>query len=364
MAISNTAPQLFLSRQQTFTSSGIFIHPDGYSTPRLIRVQAWGAGGGGAAGSQKCNPYGQVGTASYYHFAPGGSGGNSGYYRDITFYISGNQTVVVGAGGAGGAANAAINSAGEAAGNAGTRGGSTTFGTWCVAAGGQGGVNYGPSYSGSSSPVAYGSTPWDGGSTGGMSTTSRGDNWSSGEGSSTIFNGSNFGNGMYIYSNSGSYYGSIGQLGALRYNNYANSFTSGFPQEAAAQYTIATNTSPLQRFMQRESDPYSPYIAPGGQAGGLAAIVTGSNATTASTNYTTNPPALGQVNYGMVGDAGKGGNSHYARDAATTGGTGLAATGYSAGGGGGGGAITYQTGFNVINGAGGAGAPGLLIVSY
>ena len=367
MAISNTAPQLFLNRQQTFTSSGTFVHPDGYATPRLVRVQAWGGGGGGASGSATLYPWGITATASNFWYACGGGGGNSGYYRDVTFYVSANSTVVVGAGGTGGAAVVQTTAAGgQTAGLNGTRGGASTFGGWLNADGGGFGYNYGASNTGTTRYSYTGATS-DGGSMGGLS-------WSSpsavtSENNTTYaLHGSNFGNGNVAYNNQNQAFGNSGQAGT--WQGSGNGVTSVVNNDQAWLFNYISNigwywtTQGHPRFKQRQGDALSPYIAPGGQAGGGCNIQT-SSATAIGGNGNFNPQAIDIYQTGMVGTAGTGGTFGYALNGTVSATAGGAGVGYSAGGGGGGGALSYQTGaFTVTSGAGGAGAPGLVIVSY
>ncbi len=94
--------------RQIFTASGVFTPPAGVTR---VRVVAIGGGAGGGGGHQ--------------------GGGGSGYLAYGTYDISGSVAVTVGAGGAG-APGAANNSQ-----PSGTNGGTSSFGAFLTAAGGQ-----------------------------------------------------------------------------------------------------------------------------------------------------------------------------------------------------------------------------------
>ena len=102
------------SRIATFTSSAIFVVPNGVG---LVKVRMCGGGGGGGGGASNM----------------GGGGGGAGGYAENIFAVTPGQAiaVTVGAGGAGGA------SGGASPGN----GGTTSFGALMSATGGGGGGN-------------------------------------------------------------------------------------------------------------------------------------------------------------------------------------------------------------------------------
>jgi hypothetical protein len=98
---------------QTFNESGTWTKP---GSGRLARIQVWGGGGGG----------------SRTNSSAGRAGGSGGGYSEIWLALSSlgsTETVTVGAGGAG-----RITSDGN-----GSNGGNSSFGTHCVASGGEGG---------------------------------------------------------------------------------------------------------------------------------------------------------------------------------------------------------------------------------
>lgn len=121
---------------RTFTSSGAFTKPPGYS---IFSVDATGGGGGGGSG------YAQRSTSSSSN-ATGGVGGSGGFKFSLDIAASvvpASVTVTVGLGGSGGTASTALsvasNSSNTANGASGTAGGSTSFGSLLSAFGGAGG---------------------------------------------------------------------------------------------------------------------------------------------------------------------------------------------------------------------------------
>lgn len=101
---------------QYFSSNGIFTVPMGVNE---IQVEVWGGGGGGAGGDSV--------------FRGGGGGGGGGYSTRRIIGLVPGQTieVTVGAGGAGGGYN-----------TNGLTGGTSFFGSFCSATGGQGGLPF------------------------------------------------------------------------------------------------------------------------------------------------------------------------------------------------------------------------------
>ncbi len=106
----------------TFSSSGTFTKA---SYPWLSKVRVMLVGGGGGGGS--------IVDSSGFTRGYGGGGGGGGYsekWIDVAS-LGTSETVTIGAGGAGGASGGANN---------GTDGGTTSFGSHCVATGGLGGI--------------------------------------------------------------------------------------------------------------------------------------------------------------------------------------------------------------------------------
>jgi hypothetical protein len=109
---------------QTFSVDGTWTKP---VTAKRVLVMAFGAGGGGGSGRADASAN-----------AGGGAGGSGGAYSEIWYDendLSATEAVTIGLGGTGGAAVAPTNN-----GNAGADGGNTSFGSICIARGGDGGV--------------------------------------------------------------------------------------------------------------------------------------------------------------------------------------------------------------------------------
>ena len=124
---------------QSFTSSGTWTKPSGYSASSRVLIQAWG---GGASGGR----------------SQGGGGGGGGYNeRWITLSAMGaTETVTIGAGGAGRTTNAAGNA-----------GGNTTVGSLITAYGGGGGCTGGTSGGGGGGQLSAGTAGGSGAPYGG-----------------------------------------------------------------------------------------------------------------------------------------------------------------------------------------------------
>jgi hypothetical protein len=107
-----------LFSQTTFTSTGTWLCPAGVTS---IKVECWGAGGGGAGASNSGNLY----------TGGGGAGGNYSVNNSITVVPGTTYNVTIGSGG----------TAGPSSGNTnGSAGGTTNFHSLLFASGGTGGV--------------------------------------------------------------------------------------------------------------------------------------------------------------------------------------------------------------------------------
>ena len=117
---------------QTFTSSGTWTKPSGYSASSRVLIQAWGAGGSGGRGNKS------------------GGGGGGGYTeRWLTLSSMGaTETITIGAGGAAVTADS----------TAGNSGGNSTVGSLVTAYGGGGGQQSSVQFAGGGggSPYAAG----------------------------------------------------------------------------------------------------------------------------------------------------------------------------------------------------------------
>ena len=105
---------------QTFTASGTWTKPSGFSPNSLVIIEGWGGGGGGARGASADN-------------CGGGGGGGYTYIEKRLSDLGATETVTIGAGGLGKI---------TANGNGGN-GGNSTFGAHLTAYGGQGGFQTG-----------------------------------------------------------------------------------------------------------------------------------------------------------------------------------------------------------------------------
>ncbi|HEX2859531.1 MAG TPA: hypothetical protein VHP58_04995 [Alphaproteobacteria bacterium] len=118
------------ANRQSFTGSGTWTKPSGYSTSAMAYIQCWGGGASGGRGT----------TMS---FASGGGGGGYSERWVLLSSLGSTETVTIGAGGAA--------KTSQGAGNA---GGNTTFGSWLTAYGGSPGGDVQ-----SSNPPPFGGSP-------------------------------------------------------------------------------------------------------------------------------------------------------------------------------------------------------------
>lgn len=120
-------------KEQTFTSSGTWVHP----RPGVeIYGEAIVIGGGGGGGSGALIVNGNSTTIG--NFAQGGGGGGGGQMVIRPFVATANVSVTVGAGGGGGAARSRTSTSQYLTGNNGARGGTSIFGDIRAQGGGEG----------------------------------------------------------------------------------------------------------------------------------------------------------------------------------------------------------------------------------
>ena len=295
---------------QTFTASGTYTPTPGMQVCEAFTVGGGGGGGGGClqAASTACS---------------GGAGGGTpplGYGKFLAATIGASQVVTIGAGGTAGAAAATSTTAGGAGGV----GGTTSLGSLLSAYGGGGGA--GGQIASSSGGGAGGNASVVGGS--GTGSAGGAAPYGAGNGGFGTFGG----NGLSLPG---------GQLGAGG---------AGAPAAGGSIASIATGISPCPgasgsgitaaNGVAAGGGAYQQLSAGGHYTGGVAAPTTGSTAPSS----TTLPISIGGGGCGggssltVAGAGGPGGN-------------------YGGGGGGGGSAQNGGTA-----GAGGAGAPGCLVI--
>ena len=122
---------------QTFTTSGTYVIPTGYSA--TIKIEAWGGGGGGAIGNA------------------GGGGGGGAYASSTITLTAGSYTIIVGAGGTGGTTA--------------TAGGASSFNSTIVIAAGGGAASGTAGGAGGSASSSTGSVTYSGGTGGTVSSS-------------------------------------------------------------------------------------------------------------------------------------------------------------------------------------------------
>jgi len=89
------APQALYTRMALVTSTGTWSHPDGYGSPRPVKVLVYNGGFGGFAG--RAQIFSALGSAG----SNNGGGGSSGYVFEQDGFITSDLSITVGAGGSG-----------------------------------------------------------------------------------------------------------------------------------------------------------------------------------------------------------------------------------------------------------------------
>lgn len=322
MAISQfpPLPNLF-QRSQLFTTSGTFVHPDGYGSSKTVLVIACGGGGGGGSGGV----YGNTGVAGIA--ICGGAGGGSGFVQMGYLTIAANQTVTIGAGGTGGAVRATTTAG---SGNTGNAGGDTSFGS-LTARGGRGG-------SGGTAASTGRCTGGAGGSAGGCNFLAGAADDKAQTAATNVFDG-----------RAGGEYGTSKVFGGVTTVMFASGQNqSGFVINSSISNALVAGNNTIASMV-------GTYISGGGGVGG-----SGYNSTTAY-NPDGNPAGSGFYGSGGAGGAG----DFNTGTTPATGTAGANATGYGAGGGGGGIAGSIGTpSSNSTSGAGGNGTDGYVLVFY
>jgi hypothetical protein len=310
------------------TSSQTWTHPGGPTAvdPKPVYVIIAGAGGGGASGT-----FAVPANTSTNACVIGGGGGGAGYVVEGMFSVTSSVSVTVGAAGTGGAGSSGGSSYSN--GNNGTSGGNSSFG----------------------SMLAFGGDGGDGGNAFVGVGTGEFMKWA---------RGGSLGGGIYsqtLTSGNGDSYGesSVWKAGQSDFVTNTNGHT---PTIALAQnqpmlismnqsYTVG---SPVNDATGVRIFEASNLLATGGR-GGYYGTNNGAGA-----NRTL--PALTAYS-GVLGTGGSSGTFIIGSSGTVTATAGAVGSGYSAGGGGGGCAILKGSG-TAVSGAGGNGAPGVVIVLY
>lgn len=305
---------------KTYTASGDFVMPPGYSG--RVDCDGWGGGGGGGSGARNTNIN-----------QPGGGGAGGGAARTqfkLSELTAGTSyTVTIGAAGTAGAAVASDSTSG----NNGGDGGNTTLGSVFTAFGGArggGGTAAGNGAGGGGAGyTGAGSTSSGGGPGGGVAADGGPEAFGGGDGGTTG------GNGVSAFKGGGG--GGSGAVGATA-GTGGGSYEGGGGGGGGGGYSGAL---------------FQP------AAGGASRAITGGTGGAAGVSHATAPTAgtAGAAGTGGFGGGGGGGGGAASSAAAAAGGAG----GAPGGGGGGGGASLNGVGFN--SGAGGAGAAGQLTIS-
>ncbi len=122
MAINQIPTQnIPYTRTAIITTTSTFVHPEGYSQPRQVRIIRYNGGNGGTGGNARSNLTNQSIT--------GGFAGGSSFVEVAEIAISSNLNITIGAGGSGGAGGSqtsATTTAAAVTGTTGSVGGTTT----------------------------------------------------------------------------------------------------------------------------------------------------------------------------------------------------------------------------------------------
>jgi hypothetical protein len=310
------------------TSSQTWTHPGGPTAvdPKPVYVIVAGAGGGGAGGT-----FAVPGSTSTNAVVVGGGGGGAGYVVEGMFSVTSSVSVTVGAAGTGGAGSSGGSS--YSSGSSGSAGGSSSFG----------------------SMLAFGGNGGDGG------------NAFVGNGNGEFMKwarGGSLGGGIYsqtISSGNGDSYGESASYKAGQ-SDFTTSTSGHYPYIALAQnqpffvtlmgsYVVGSAVSDTTGVRVYEA---SNLLATGGR-GGYYGTNNGAGANRTLSGLT--------AENGVLGTGGSSGTFIIGSSGTVTATAGSVGSGYSAGGGGGGCAILKGSG-TAVSGAGGNGAPGVVIVLY
>ena len=116
--IGQTSSGLY-SRVAIVTSSSTWTHPDGYSSPRPVKIIAVGGGQGGQGGAAK------LATTYALTNVNGGTGGDANTVILTEGWMTSNLSITIGAGSSGGSGGSVSGAAGNSNGTLASAGGST-----------------------------------------------------------------------------------------------------------------------------------------------------------------------------------------------------------------------------------------------